>query len=375
MPGTLINSGGKPMGRRTRRTRWDWLKNPLTTRQESPPQVMSQLHSLTHAARKDRISSRLLPRFQEATGLADFTWRVYYHTQPTERAQPVPHLLSRAHGYVIFLHGWDGSHAIWEDLPAYVCQANPRLVCFAPDVNGFGGSPFIEANMPLLELCSPRSAMRAVELWLDLLRLHRPGRQRQVFTFVGHSMSGAALFHKTTRGWEEDRYSLLALAPAMLHHDTVKQALYRTLGVGIGAGWQYEALDRFKQLLVLQAMGLLAAGASQAVKKEHDRIFQWTPKGTIAQTFFALGLAEEMPPSRQWDNVFVMLAHRDRLVGLGPTLDFLEQMGLTSQNIQVVLGDHYFFSVSQQSRRLHTFNRAELLRHILRLHEERRQQE
>jgi hypothetical protein len=69
------------------------------------------------------------------------------------------------------------------------------------------------------------------------------------------------------------------------------------------------------------------------------------------------------------------LAHRDRLVGLGPTLDFLEQMGLTSQNIQVVLGDHYFFSVSQQSRRLHTFNRAELLRHILRLHEERRQQE
>jgi hypothetical protein len=145
--------------------------------------------------------------------------------------------------------------------------------------------------------------------------------------------------------------------------------------VGIGAGWQYEALDRFKQLLVLQAMELLAAGASQAVKKEHDRIFQWTSKGTIAQTFFALGLAEEMPPPRPWDNVFVMLAHRDRLVGLGPTLDFLEQMGLTSQNIQVVLGDHYFFSVSQQSRRLHTFNRAELLHHILRLHDERRQQE
>lgn len=75
-------------------------------------------------------------------------------------------------------------------------------------------------------------------------------------------MSGAALFHKTTQGWEEDRYSLLALAPAMLHQDTVKQALYRTLGVGIGAGWQYEALDRFKQLLVLQAMELLAAGAT-----------------------------------------------------------------------------------------------------------------
>jgi len=360
------------MGRRRRRTRWDWLNDPLTTRQESPRGVRSQLHSLKHAAKNDLISSELLPHFQSATGLADFTWRVYYDSRPTGRAQPLSDLLSRAEGYVIFLHGWDGSHAIWEDLPAQVCQANPRLVCFAADVNGFGGSPFIEADMPPLELCSPRADMQAVDLWLDLLRLHRPGRQRQVFTFVGHSMSGAALFHKATRGWAEDRYSLLALAPAMLHKDTVKQALYRTLGVGIGAGWQYEVLDRFKQLLVLQSMELLAAGASRAVKKEHDRIFQWTPKGTIAQTFFALGLAEEAPPARKWDNAFVILANRDRLVGLGPTLDLLEEMGMGSQHIQVVLGDHYFFSVSQSSRRLHTFNRAEVLRHILRLHDERR---
>jgi hypothetical protein len=67
-----------------------------------------------------------------------------------------------------------------------------------------------------------------------------------------------------------------------------------------------------------------------------------------------------------------MLAHRDRLVGLGPTLDLLEEMGMGSQNIQVVMGDHYFFSISRGSRRLHAFNRAELLRHILRLHDERR---
>jgi pimeloyl-ACP methyl ester carboxylesterase len=364
--------GADLVGPRTRRTRWDWLKEPSATRQESPRWVMSQLHSLTHAAKNDLISPDLLPRFQSATGLADFTWRVYYHRRPTGRMQPAPDLLSKAQGYVIFMHGWDGSHAVWEDLPAQVCQANPHLVCLALDVNGFGGSPFIEANMPALESCGPRADMQAVELWLDLIRLHRPGRQRQVFTFVGHSMSGAALFHKATQGWEDDRYSLLPLAPAMLHKDTVRQGLYRTLGVGIGAGWQYEVLDRFKQLLVLQSMELLAAGASRAVKKEHDRVFRDTPKGTIAQTFFALGLAEETPPTRPWDNVFVMLAHRDRLVALGPTLDLLEEMGLSSRGIQVVLGDHYFFSVSQRSRRLHGFNRAELLRHILRLHDERR---
>jgi pimeloyl-ACP methyl ester carboxylesterase len=251
-----------------------------------------------------------------------------------------------------------------------VCQANPHLVCLALDVNGFAGSPFVEADLPPVALCGPRGDMQAVELWLDLLKIHQPGGQRQVFTFVGHSMSGAALFHKAKRGWEKDRYSLLALAPAMLHKDTVKQTFYVTLGVSIGAGLQYGFLDQFKEKLAAPIMELLAANASQAVKQEHTRVFQRTAKGTIAQTFYALGLAEETPPPRDWNNVFVMLAHKDRLVALGPTLELLENMGLTSENIQVMLGDHYFFSVSQQSKRTHVFNRAEVLRHILRLHQE-----
>lgn len=352
--------------------RWDWLKEPLARRREPPRGVMSQLHNLAHAAATGLISPGALSRFQQATGLADFAWRVYYHRRPAGRVLRAADLLANAQGYVMFMHGWAGSHAVWENLPAEVCQANPRLACFALDVNGFGGSPFVEADMPPLELCGPRAAMLAVELWLDLLKLHRPGPQRQVFNFVGHSLSGAAVFHKTTKSWEEDRYNLLALAPAMLHHDTVKQALYRTLGLGIGLGLQYNFLERFKDVLATRVIELLAANASQAVKKEHARVFRRTAKGTMAQTFFALGLAAETPPARDWSHVFVMLAHKDRLVALGPTLELLESMGLTSQNIQVVLGDHYFFSVSQQSRRLHAFNRAEVLGHILRLHAERR---
>jgi pimeloyl-ACP methyl ester carboxylesterase len=356
------------MTRSKGRDRWDWLEAPLTTRQEKPDWVISQSHHLSHAAKNDLFPPDLLPRFQETTGLADFSWRVYVHRRPTGQIRSLPELLSTAQGYVVFMHGWDGSHHIWEDLPARVCQANPRLVCFALDVNGFAGSPFVEADMPPLGLCGPRGVMRAVELWLDLLRLHRSGRQRQVFTFVGHSMSGAALFHKTTQGWEQDGVSLLALAPALLHQDAAKQALYRTLGLSMGLGLQYEFLDRFKDRVARRLMDLLAGGASQAVKEEHDRVFRGTAKGTLAQTFFALGLAEEKPPSRTWENVFVMLAHKDRLVDLGSSLDLLERMGLTSQNIQVMMGDHYFFSISQASRRLNAFNRAEVLRHILRLH-------
>jgi pimeloyl-ACP methyl ester carboxylesterase len=333
---------------------------------------MSQLHRLTDTTENGFISPQALSCFRQATGLADFSWRVYYHRRPGGRVLYVTDLVAKAQGYVVLMHGWDASHAIWEDLPAQVCQANPRLVCLAPDVNGFGGSPFIEAEQPDLELCGPRGDMRAVERWLDLLKLHRPGRQRQVFTFVGHSMSGAALFHKTTQGWQEDRYSLLALAPAMLHNDAVKRALYVGLGLGIGAGQQVGFLDYFKEWLVTPVIERLATNASRVVKKEHGRIFQRTAKGTLAQTFFALGLAEETPQSRDWSNVFVMLAHKDRLVALKPTLDLLESMKLTSRNIQVVMGDHYFFSISQQSRSLHAFNRTELLRHILRLHDERR---
>lgn len=362
------------MARNKRRGRWDWLDGPIATRQETPRWVKSQLHSLSHAAAGGSISTQALSDFQQATGLADFAWRVYYHRRPDGRALSVTDVMTKAQGYVISMHGWDGSHAVWEDLFAQVCEANPRLVCFALDVNGFGGSPFVEAENPPLELCGPRGDMRAVEQWLDLLKLHRSGSQRQVFTFVGHSMSGAALFHKSSQGWEENRYNLLALAPAMLHKDTVKKAFYQTLGLGIGVGLQYDFLDRFKNRLAAPIMEILAANASQAVKKEHARIFQRTPKGTIAQTFFALGLAEETPPPRDWNNMYVMVAHKDRLVALSPTLDLLESMGLTGQNIQVMLGDHYFFSVSQQSRKFHAFNRAELLRHILRLHEEQRQQ-
>jgi pimeloyl-ACP methyl ester carboxylesterase len=352
--------------------RWDWLTESLTSRKEPFPAVKSQLYSLSHSEAIGFIAAQAASTFRETTGLLDFTWRIYYH-QPDESSS-VSEIMSKAQGYIIFMHGWTASHVIWEDLPAQVCRDNPRLVCLALDVNGFGGSPFIEAEQPRLRYCSPHSEMLAVEQWLDLFDIHRSGRQRQVFTFVGHSMSGAALFHKTDQGWAENRYNLLALAPAMLHKDAVKQTLYRTLGLSIGAGLQYDFLDRFKERLVGPMMEVLAANASRVVKKEHARMFQKVAKGTIAQTFFALGLAEQDPLERRWDNVFVMLGHSDRLVALSPTLDLLATMGLQSWNIQVLLGDHYFFSVSRHSRKLHGFNRAEVLRHILRLHEERRKE-
>ncbi len=357
------------MARRTRTGRWDWLTMPVTVRKETPAWVKSHLYRLSHTTANGFLSPKKSAQFRETTGLDDVTWRVYYHRRPTKKVQSITECVSDAQGYVVLMHGWTGSHGIWEDIPALICEANPRLVCFVPDVNGFGGSPFIVADPPPLEQCGPRGAMSATEAWLNLLQIHRPGPQRQIFTFVGHSMSGAALFHKSNSGWEETRYSLLTLAPALLHKDSVKQAIYKTLGLGIGTGLQYNLLDRFKEKMAGPVMEILASNASRAVKKEHRKVFKQAAKGTIAQTFYALGLAEETPPQRDWENLYVMLGHDDRLVALSPTLNLLADMGLKSCNLQVMLGDHYFFSISQQSRRLHGPNRDEVVRHVLRLHE------
>ncbi|HEC34597.1 MAG TPA: hypothetical protein ENI37_07765 [Chloroflexi bacterium] len=68
-----------------------------------------------------------------------------------------------------------------------------------------------------------------------------------------------------------------------------------------------------------------------------------------------------------------MLGHRDRLVGVAPMLLLLEELGFTSGDVRVVMGDHYLFSVGLHSRRLHGPNRDILVRQVLGLHRECRQ--
>lgn len=50
-------------------------------------------------------------------------------------------------------------------------------------------------------------------------------------------------------------------------------------------------------------------------------------------------------------------------------LKLLEELGFTSDQVRVMLGDHYLFSVSNQSRRLHLRNRELVIEEILALHE------
>ena len=367
---SAFSPGTSPKTRLPHRRRWFWTSGQRTSRQELVPRVVSATFALSTLVKKQLLAPPLMEEFQASTGLADFAWRTIYHTG-VRATEPLTleARIARARGFVVFMHGWDGCGEVWENLPALVCQENRHLVCFTLDVNGFGGSPFL-APVPAVEQCDPRGSMRAVEHWASLIQLKssRVRSRRIPFIFVGHSMSGASLFFKSdASGWEHERYGLLALAPALLRADALRRGFYKALGVGIIAGTNQAIFDRLKIKLSPHFIEPLIGGASTANKKLHVEIFTRTSKGTIAQTFYALGMAEGNPQRPHWDNFKVILGHHDRMVGLGPMLSLLEKLGMSSVRVRVVFGDHYFFSVGRDSPKTHVENRAIVVEEILAL--------
>jgi pimeloyl-ACP methyl ester carboxylesterase len=350
--------------------RWDWVRGHRGVRQETTKGIVSAGYSLNTLVQAELIGKQRAASFLAQTGMADFAWRVFWPKTAVGRGR-YSEALARAQGLVVFMHGWDGSHAIWEQIPALVCAANPRLVALAPDVNGFGGSVFAE-DLPAIEACDPAANMAAIEHWIELLRLRssrRATRRLRVVTLVGHSMSGASLFYSDESRWHRGEVARLAIAPALLANDALRKGFYKALGLGIWAGSTANTLGWLKTRLAPSIVEMLIGNASQAVKAEHVRMFNSTPRGTLAQTFFALGAVPNRVKPRCWRHFHAVLGHRDRLVGIKPMLDLLERLGMASDQIRVVLGDHYLFSVSRKSRGLHLRNREIVIEEILALHE------
>jgi hypothetical protein len=159
------------------------------------------------------------------------------------------------------------------------------------------------------------------------------------------------------------------VAPALLANDVLRKSFYKAMGLGIWAGAPTNMLGPLKRRLAPPIIERLIGDASRAVKDEHKRMFNATPKGVLAQTFYAMGAIPTPVEPRRWRHFRVVLGHSDRLVGVKPMLDLLEELGLSSDQVRVLLGDHYLFSVSNHSRRLHLRNREILIEEILRMHE------
>lgn len=351
--------------RRRVSARKTWLDANGPIRGEAAPGVYGASFSLSELARRRLVKPEAFDSFRRLTKLGDFTWRALWTRGAVVQAGGRGQFLRHARAIVVFIHGWDGSGAIWENLPAEVCAAAHDCLVLVPDVNGFGDSPFAQPQSLAAGQCTPEANMRAVEKWLGALRLLGGARRRPVI-FVGHSMGGASLFYLNERLWSGHHVARCAVAPALLTNDILRKGFYRTLGAGIFAGTRL-SLDSFQNRLAPFVISQLIAGASKAVQAEHRRIFRQTPKATIAHTFDAMGIAKRPNHGPRWDRFQVILGHSDRLVGVSPMLDLLADLGFTSRQMRVVLGDHYFFSINRRSQSLHQENRIILYETICKL--------
>jgi len=338
---------------------------------ERVPTIRRVGYTLVDLMRRGLISPRAVEDFQRETLLADVTWRVLWaDTAPRSEAQSVVDALRNARGVVVFIHGWAGSGEIWEDLPSMVVQRNPRLVALVPDVNGFGGTPFSTPNPPF-DKCDPPANMRAIELWLDILGIRARSRQTKLrpVIFVGHSMGGATLFFLDEKFWRKGEVGRIALAPALLLNDRQRQLFYRTVGTGIRLTGVSDLLDQLVgKVIAPRFIEAVAGSGSPQVRAQHKRIFDSTPQGVIAQTFAAMGTLQASFSESKWPDFITFLAERDLLVGQKPTSDLLASLHFHPDQIKLVSGDHYFFSVDGRADQEHVQNRNHVVAHILAMH-------
>jgi pimeloyl-ACP methyl ester carboxylesterase len=326
--------------------------------------MVEPFHFANLAQQSTWLTPAQLEELHQQTGLADLYWRALYY-KPLDRSQTLLQALAEGAGYVFFLHGWDGTHRIWEDLPIQLAAANRQIVCFSLDVNGFGLSPFIN-DTPTAEQCHPAALMTAIEFWLAALKLwptpHRLNH-KPFYLFVGHSMGAAALFYKNEVDWRNEAYGLYALAPALFCNDVQRQAFFKTVGLGIAL----PSFAALKTALAPHIMEIMAAGASLKVKNEHIRVFARTPFGTLAQTLYVLGADPIRPERNDWARFRVALGHKDRLVRADNMVQLLEEFGFRPDQIRVMTGDHYFFSYDDNSPPTHKENRKVILEDLLAL--------
>ncbi len=325
--------------------------------------VATERFSLSGVAKNHGLAGSLtLSEFQQKTGLADLYWHAMYFRRPGLE-QDLARYLTEVDGYVFFMHGWTGSHRTWENLPVRLTGKHKNIVAFNLDVNGFGQSPFLRET-PLAEHCTPSALMKAVEWWLEAIGLWPPPANRQhkpFYLFVGHSMSGAALFFKDSTDWDNLAYGFYALAPALLYNDAQRQAFFKTVGVSIGL----PSFNTVKDALAPRVIDLLGPGASPQVKSEHLRIYNQTTFGTLAQTLYVLGATTTIPQRTDWPRFRVALGHKDLIVGFDSMLELLRSFGVTPAQIRLMRGDHYFFSYGEGSPPSHKDNERVVFKDLL----------
>jgi pimeloyl-ACP methyl ester carboxylesterase len=349
-----------------------WVQGYSRRHEGEVPNTYVAEYRLTDLMNKGHINRSDGVDFLQQAGLTDFFWEL---TWPEDFETPDEYLVDtvgNAQGFAVFIHGWTGNHRIWEELPGLVVHENRQLVAISVDHNGFGQSPFKDTT-PSLDECNPPAAMQTIQRWIDLIKIRRqPGDPRhKIINFIGHSMGGAMLFYLNPIFWRFGEVTRYALAPALLLEDEIHRVFYTTLGLGIGILQKVPALEIVERFIKPGVIKTLAAGASEAVKRLHSAQYEETPRGTTGATFMAMGRLRDYEIPRNWEQVRVMLGHRDVLVGLVDMMDLLGKLEFPAGHIRVVPGTHYMFSVGNETPHnayQHAQNRDLVVEDIIMLH-------
>lgn len=344
-----------------------WARGYFERGEGDVPGVYSAKYRLSDLIHRGLIDGEDGRNFLVSAGLHDFVWQMVWSDNYRTADADLDARASAGQGYVVFIHGWTGNHTIWESLPSLVVANDRRLVAMAVDHNGFGATELIDET-PRIETCNPPAVMHTIELLVDLLGL-RHQAQPKVINFVGHSMGGAALFYLDPSLWQSGEETRYAIAPALLLEDEQNRVFYTAMGIGIGIVNLIPVFEIVERALKPQVVDALCQGASQFVKQAHTLQYQATPRGVTAATFVAMGLLNNREIARNFELFRVILAHRDRLVDVVSMMDLLSQLEFPAQNIRVVAGTHYLFSVGVDSVFQHAQNRELVVQDILALHE------
>lgn len=323
-----------------------WSDAP-TTICYHPPHLLTGSFQLSKLACQNLLAApAALEKFQQHTGLADFYWKATYY-RPPNASRTLREALETAEGFIILLHGCNGSHRTWQDLPLRLVDRNRHLVCLNPDIYGFGRSPFL-AKYPPLKYTTMPAAMAAVEYWLELIGLW-PATQRRrkpFYLFVGHSMGGGMLFYKDETRWRNDLYGCYLISPSMFYRDRVRQLLYQLAGLATLIPY----ITPIKILATQAIIHCVMNGASRPVKWEHARLD--TPFSTLAASLCGIGHSPKSPRT-DWSQFKIVMGNRDIVVSPRKMLNFAEELGLKPHQVRVTLGDHYFFSCDETSPQSH----------------------
>ncbi|MDM8526781.1 hypothetical protein QUF58_01105 [Anaerolineales bacterium HSG24] len=335
-------------------------KENFTNEPKSP--IVTESFRLSElATRQLLIAPNAFAEFQQQTNLADFFWQTTY-TQTILSDAPFNHLARSVDGFVIFLHGWDGSHRIWEDLPARLTECLPNVVCLNADANGFNGTFFLNNTPTPPEKASLLNAMIAVEKWLEIIGLWPlPQRSRRPFyLFVGHSMGAGMMFYKNQPAWQEDRYGCYIMAPGMFYNNIRRNLLYRL----VATLTRIPHITPLKNLAARIVVHIAMKDASRLAQYEHINTFYNSSFPTLIATLDGIGKSPK-PPRTDWSQYQVTLGHADILVRVGATVNMLRELGFTSDQIKLLVGDHYFFSYDETSPINHKYNREVVLNDLV----------